>query len=223
MRKGLATLSAFLVSVLAVGQNMRHEADSFIAGMPENLQYRQECAVREAIGGNLSLLESVRNSRNTAPTLPEGVSTIDIEGRYRLYRPVECGEDPIPVLVYLHGGRVVLWQHQQFVRPSVPALLFVQMLLCFAVDYPLAPEYPYPEALDSCLDALDFIHANAERYKLDTAAVSVGGDSAGGNLAIATALKLIDAPCRISLKSLVLFYPVSGRGTTKARRGENMR
>ena len=47
MRKGLATLSAFLVSVLAVGQNMRHEADSFIAGMPENLQYRQECAVRD--------------------------------------------------------------------------------------------------------------------------------------------------------------------------------
>lgn len=207
MRKGLATLSAFLVSVLAVGQNMRHEADSFIAGMPENLQSRQECAVREAIGGNLSLLESVRNSRNTAQTLPEGVSTIDIEGKYRLYRPVACGKDPIPVLVYLHGGG---WC---FGSINSCAAFCASLALCadvavLAVDYPLAPEHPYPEALDSCLDALDFIHANAERYKLDTSAVSVGGDSAGGNLAIATALKLIDAPCRISLKSLVLFYPV---------------
>ena len=207
MRKVFVTLLASMVNIIALGQSMRQEADEFIAKMPENLQAKQEYAVREAILGNTSLLEEVRASRNAAPILPEGVAAIDIDGKYRLYSPETCSAGPMPVLVYLHGGG---WCFGSINSCSsfCAALALEAGMAVLAVEYPLAPEYPYPAALDCCLDALLFICDNADRYRLDTAAVSIGGDSAGGNLAIATALKLIEVPGPVSLKSLVLFYPV---------------
>ncbi len=58
------------------------------------------------------------------------------------------------------------------------------------VDYPLAPEFPYPTALDICLDAYRWL---VEDQSLDPHRIVVGGDSAGGNLAIATLLRIRQA------------------------------
>lgn len=56
----------------------RNEADSFIARMPEKLQERQTEAIRKAMSGNNDMLLNVRNARNTAAKLPNGVYRTDI-------------------------------------------------------------------------------------------------------------------------------------------------
>lgn len=61
-----------------------------------------------------------------------------------------------------------------------------------SVDYPLAPENPYPVPFQACLNAIKYLHKNAPTFGVDPRKISVGGDSAGGNLAAAVALKLRD-------------------------------
>ena len=89
-----------------------------------------------------------------------------------------------------------------------------------AVEYPLAPEHAYPAALNACTEAVAFAFEHAGEYGFLPDRISIGGDSSGRNLALATALNLILAKdshsCRMdsgtmcsSLCSLVLFYPVT--------------
>ena len=72
-----ATILASSSPALRAGESddliMKNEASAFLSNMPENLQHIQSEAIIKAIGGNLSDLEAVRNSRNTPPPLPEDV------------------------------------------------------------------------------------------------------------------------------------------------------
>ena len=195
-----------------LADQMRREAVEFVGGLPSDLQKVQEQAVRLAMAGDLSALEAVRNSRNGRPELPAGVTATDIGDRYRLYTPIAGDGKPLPVLIYLHGGGWCFGSMNscarfcgEFAGEAGAAVL--------AVEYPLAPEQPYPAALDCCTEAVSFVRDHATEYGLDPDRVSIGGDSAGGNLALATALRLIyasveDGGTVLPLHSLILFYPV---------------
>jgi acetyl esterase len=79
-----------------------------------------------------------------------------------------------------------------------------------SVGYRLAPENPYPAGLEDCEGVTRWALANVERFNVSSSKVAVAGESAGGNLAAATALRLRDAP-DASLAGQVLMYPsVSG-------------
>ena len=78
----------------------RNEADSFIARMPEKLQERQTEAIRKAMSGNNDMLLNVRNARNTAAKLPNGVYRTDISKSLTLFRSKRYDNDAIPLLVY---------------------------------------------------------------------------------------------------------------------------
>jgi acetyl esterase len=103
----------------------------------------------------------------------------------RLYSPPGSparGEGPLPLLVYYHGGG--------FVTGDLDAVDQICRLLCaharihvFSVDYRLAPEHPYPAALEDAEAAFEWARSRAELYGADPARVAVGGDSAGGSLA----------------------------------------
>jgi acetyl esterase/lipase len=101
--------------------------------------------------------------------------------RARHYSPPECG-GPHPLLVYYHGGG--------FTYGDLDTHDGVCRILCrhggahvLAVDYRLAPEHPFPAAVEDARAALGWAFANAGRLGADPARVGVGGDSAGGNLA----------------------------------------
>jgi acetyl esterase len=101
------------------------------------------------------------------------------------------GTGPFPLLVYLHGGGFVLGSPATHSRL---ASLFADGAACVvaSVDYRLAPEFPAPAALGDCVAAVQWALAHAGDLEADPSRYAIGGDSAGGNLAAATCLKLRD-------------------------------
>lgn len=132
--------------------------------------------------------------------------------RARLYVPFGIAK-PAPLIVYFHGGGHVIGDldtHDQpcrFLAAEVPALLL-------AVDYRLAPEDPFPAAVDDALAAFRWAHANAPALGADPDRIAVAGDSAGANLAAAVCQLARDAGGpRPAFQALV--YPVTDYSTRR--------
>jgi acetyl esterase len=77
-----------------------------------------------------------------------------------------------------------------------------------SVDYALSPEAKFPQALEECAAVVRFVSEHGAEWGLDPARILVGGDSAGGNLALATALLLRDEGGP-ALTGVLANYPVS--------------
>ncbi|MEQ1505589.1 MAG: alpha/beta hydrolase [Myxococcota bacterium] len=110
-------------------------------------------------------------------------------GGCRVYVPP--GPGPHPVLVFAHGGGWVigdLRSHDRWCR----RLCVDGAQVVVALDYPLAPEHPYPEGLRGVVDGLRWVRAHARWFDGDPARIAIGGDSAGGNLSAAACLALRD-------------------------------
>lgn len=131
----------------------------------------------------------------------------------RLYRPLGSAADAVlPVLVFFHGGGWVIGDldtHDTLCRELANGAGCAVV----AVDYRMGPEHRFPAAVDDCLAALRWVHANAARLGLDPARMAVGGDSAGGNLAAVAAIAARDAGGP-ALAFQLLIYPA-----TDQRRG----
>lgn len=203
-----ALLAALIMPAGIAAQTMADEERLFLASMPPGLQAAQEQAVRDAIAGDFSALQAVRNSRNVAVSIPDNVKARDINGIYRLYTPRDTTDKKLPLLIYLHGGG---WCFGSINSCSefCAGMVADGGIAVLAVDYPLAPENPYPAALDCCLEAVRFAFGNCMEYGLDAQSISIGGDSAGGNLALCTALRLhSETSGNYRLKSVLAVYPV---------------
>jgi acetyl esterase len=107
----------------------------------------------------------------------------------RVYRP--SSEPGGPVLVYFHGGGMVMGSNHSF-EPLARALAAESSATVVAVDYRLAPENPPPAQFDDAYCATEWVAANADRLGVDPARLAVVGDSAGGSLAAAVALAARD-------------------------------
>jgi acetyl esterase len=120
----------------------------------------------------------------------------------RAYAPTRAGETRLPGLVYFHGGGLVsgsLASHDAIAAELADAA----RCRVIALDYRLAPEHRFPAAHDDAFEALGAIASAADDFGLDRARLGIGGDSAGGGLAVAAALR-----ARIPLKLLFLLCPV---------------
>ncbi len=95
----------------------------------------------------------------------------------------------LPAIVYLHGGGWTLGSLATY-EPFCRALANATGQIVIWVEYRLAPEAPYPAALDDTLAAWRWIRDNTGELGADPARLSIGGDSAGGNLAAVAALAL---------------------------------
>ena len=191
----------------SANRTMRREADRFLAAMPAQLQERQAQAIRQAMAGDHTALESVRNSRNTAPEISKDVSVRTLSPTLRLYEPAASAASPkpLPLLIYLHGGGWTIGSLNSCGNfcNSMAASGRMKVL---AVDYRLAPEHPFPQGLGDCTEAVEYAAAHAAKLGIDAGRISIGGDSSGGNLAIATALS---PGCHGKIAATLLFYPVT--------------
>lgn len=124
----------------------------------------------------------------------------------RLYRPVPLARGPLPAVVYLHGGGWVLGGIEN-VDAACRYLAAAAGCAVLNVGYRLAPEHPFPAAVDDAWAAVASAVREPDRYGVDPGAVAVAGDSAGGNLAAAAALLARDRG--LPLAHQLLVYPVT--------------
>src|SRR4249920_2547546 len=102
----------------------------------------------------------------------------------RLYRPSD--DDVLGLLVYFHGGGWVICDldtHDDLAR----RLAIESGCAVLSVDYRLAPEHPFPAGLDDAVAATRWAPAHAHELGCDEARITIGGDSAGANLAAVVA------------------------------------
>lgn len=132
----------------------------------------------------------------------------------RLYRPTADRNAILPCLVYLHGGGWVLGSIES--HDGICRHLAAESGCAVAsVAYRLAPEHPFPAALDDALGAFDWVCDNAAVLGLNPAAIGIGGDSAGGALALAVSLTRRDAGQPLP-RCQLLVYPVADLAMTTA-------
>jgi len=125
----------------------------------------------------------------------------------RVYVPE--GQGPFPVLLYFHGGGWVLGNldsHDDLCR----SLCKRAGMIVVSLDYRLSPETRYPGALNDASTALRWLASNAATIGGDPKRLAVGGDSAGGNLAAALAIRNRDRGGP-SIAFQLLIYPVTVR------------
>lgn len=148
-------------------------------------------AVRRAIASRLTmpaaLPRDVRVEVSTDPALP---------GEW--LHP----HDAMPgvALLFIHGGGFIAGSPRTH-RSFAAWLAHESRVTLFSLDYRLAPEHPYPAALDDCLAAVRALQARGLR-------LVIGGDSAGGQLAIATALRMREESLSMS-EGLLLVCPLT--------------
>jgi acetyl esterase len=151
----------------------------------------------------------------TQPDAPEVGAVRDLEARgpagtipLRSYRPLGARADAVlPVLVYYHGGGWVIGDldtHDTLCRQ----LANQSGCAVIAVDYRLAPEHPFPAAVDDAIAAAYWVRKEAANLKVDPQRIAVGGDSAGGNLAAVVALAARDAG-DLPIAFQLLIYPAT--------------
>ncbi len=122
----------------------------------------------------------------------------------RLYAPTLMSEGALPVLTYFHGGGFTVGSvdtHDALCRH----LAHLAHCAVLSVDYRLAPEHPFPTAVEDAWASLVWLRSCAEALGLDGARIAVGGDSAGGTLAAVVAIMARDAGLPLALQ--LLFYP----------------
>jgi acetyl esterase len=132
------------------------------------------------------------------------IRTSDWEVPCRLYRP--HGNARPPLLIYAHGGSFALGDLDGW-DGALRALSRQSGVAILHVDYRLAPEHRFPAAFDDMVAVIRHVSRAADALGVDPERLAVGGDSAGANLALASALALRDAGSS-PLRFLLLHYGV---------------
>ena len=138
----------------------------------------------------------------------------------RVYTPVtlRSAGGLAPCLVFFHGGGWVIGDldsHDVVCRK----LADEGQLLVISVDYRLAPEHKFPAAVDDAITATKWIADNARSLGIDAERLTVGGDSAGGNLATVVAISARDGNGP-AISGQVLIYPATDFAMTHPSHSE---
>ncbi len=160
--------------------------------------------------------EDAKNWNRDPPALARIRDAVVPVGRpvpVRLYDPIGDGR-ALPTLIFFHGGGWVVGDLDSNDR-TLRLLAKSSGVAVLSVDYCLAPEYPFPAPLNECLEVVRWLRAHGSALGLDAGRLAVGGDSAGANLALSTAIALRDAG-ESWLSFMLLIYgvylrdPISG-------------
>ncbi|EXK76529.1 hypothetical protein FOQG_18728 [Fusarium oxysporum f. sp. raphani 54005] len=116
-------------------------------------------------------------------------------------------EDLSAAVIHAHGGGLIT------LSPAVSVGRLAEIVSdtgvqAFSVDYRLAPEHPYPAALDDCWTCLTWIHSNHRNLHVDPKRIAVMGESAGGCLAAALAIRARDAKLSPPIAHQILSSPM---------------
>jgi acetyl esterase len=182
----------------ALNPKMKYFLENLLPAYPEGYTPTLE-DMRSRSNPGIGTVESVHKVEDRTISGPVGQIPI------RVYTPE--GEGPFPIVVYFHGGGFVygdLESHDAVCRGIVNA----SQQVLVAVDYRLAPENPFPAAVEDSYAAAKWVYENAADLNGDPSRLSVAGDSAGGNLATVVC-QINKEKGDLSIAKQVLIYPVT--------------
>jgi acetyl esterase len=168
-------------------------ATDIVARLDPALRHLAESRTNLSADGLGAYRESLnQRRRNEAQALDtSGVSIDDTRAGSIPVRIYRAGGAPAPAVVYCHSGAFVLGNldvdHRQCVELAKRGRCTV-----IAVDYRLAPEHPFPAALDDTMAVLEWAAASGTELQIDTDRLAVAGSSAGGALAARLAQRAAD-------------------------------
>lgn len=152
--------------------------------------------------------------RATDRTIPGPAGAMPV----RVYTP-ETGTGPFPVLVYYHGGGWVI-ANKEVYDAGPRSLSKLANAVVVSVGYRQGPENRFPAAHDDAYAAYDWVLKNAASINGDPARVAVGGESAGGGLAVSTSLMAREKGIKLPVYQMVV-YPIAGTDTNTPSYIEN--
>lgn len=123
----------------------------------------------------------------------------------RVYIPEGAGS--FPVIVFFHGGGWVFF-HLDAYDPICTHLCAAAECIVVSIDYRLSPENKFPAATNDCFIATRWILEHCEEWNGDSSRIFLSGDSAGGNLATVTAMRIRDEGVPV-IKGQIMIYPVT--------------
>lgn len=185
--------TGILVCVARAEPAQEATADTPRTVSPEGVAYLQKLRKNTPFGTNSFELQPLRAGMGTRrePTIP-GIALTRVKiGEIPGEWVVAKGADPGMRLLYLHGGGFVSGSGGFYLAMAahISAAAKCAVLL---PDYRLAPEHPFPAGLDDCVAAHQWMIANGPSGPAAAKATFIAGDSAGGNLTLATLLALRD-------------------------------
>jgi acetyl esterase/lipase len=196
-------------AVAAIPKELRHP----LLFVPSNITNGVMLSVARRIAARATAVQAgVQVEERSLPATLTGPAV-----KVHLYRSA-ARTNPGAALVWLHPGGLVMGAVQQSHAwcSRVAAELGV---LVVNVDYRLAPEHPYPAAIDDAYGALHWLHANAAGLDIDPSRIAVGAQSAGAGLAATLAQRAHDE--NIPVRFQLLQYPMlDDRTTLRDSRGD---
>jgi acetyl esterase len=190
----MTTLKPQLVALLEAGREAGMKPISILS--PDDARLQMEATVN---GRELPPVEGIFTEDRTIPG-PAGEMPV------RFYHPENAGKAPLGALVYYHGGGHVIGSINTHDR-TARVLCRDSGILVMSVDYRMGPEDKFPAAVDDAHAAFNWLVDNAATEGVDAARIAVGGDSAGGNLALVVSLLARQAGGQVPAFQL-LVYPV---------------
>ena len=169
------------------------------------VDFKRFCQFANPQGGAIGKMEDIKVP---GPAGPLGL---------RIYTPVAAGGAALPAIVYLHGGGFVVGDLDCY-DPLCRTLANESSCRVISVDYRLAPEHPFPAAVDDCFAALQWVDTNAPDISVDPNRLAVAGDSAGGNLAAVTCLLAKQNKTKPQIAYQLLIYPDTRVATPPSKR-----
>lgn len=165
----------------------RVSLDAFLEVLPGGFNAIPDVhARRVAAAAVLAALEIPENPRVTHEDIsiagPDGAPDITV----RVYRPIDAS-GPLPGIYYIHGGGMVLGDLDDE-NPAAELICEQVGAVVVSVKYRLAPEHPYPAAVEDCYSGLEWLSKNVAELGVDAERLAIYGASAGGGLTLATAL-----------------------------------
>jgi len=158
-----------------------------------------KCQILQKQEEKMYTIEEVRKSAVGVVVDTELLNQFHVRKHEEVYIPTRYGElhahvfypndgnAPYPMFVNMHGGGFVKGYRQ---RDIVFAKDICSHANCVVIDldYQLAPEHKYPYSLNECYDAIKYIWDNPERFHVDCQTLTICGESAGANFALAISM-----------------------------------
>ena len=134
----------------------------------------------------------------------------------RSYTPVAAGGEPLPALIFFHGGGFVIGSvetHDGLCR------MLANLSACrvISIEYRLSPEHKFPAAVEDAFAATSWIEKNAAQLGVDANRLAIGGDSAGGTLSAVVTQMARDAGAP-NLAFQILLFPATHMGANTVSR-----